>query len=182
MRILEAGHYYSVKGPTMWAVVGWEIMLSMLAHGDKNMLFTDDVHGLNDVSPDEKPMSKVEFNPSADFVVLESAVVGKAWEFLELLKKLPKRRRARVNSGRWHCSGFSLITKSGTPNCVLLDAGLTLLKSELGFREGINILPKFYEEQQRKLLRLVSKTLPDFHLRVVLYDLKGKFWEIKNEA
>ncbi len=182
MRILEAGHYYSVKGSTMWSVVGWEIMLRMRANGDKTMLFIDDIHCLSDVSADEIRLPKMEFDPNADLVVLESAIVAKAWEFLELLKKLPKKRRARSNSGRWFCSGFPLVTKSGMPNCVLLDVGLTLLKSELGFREGVNILPKFYEEQQRKLLRLVAKALPSFRLRIILYDLEGKFWELKDKA
>lgn len=182
MRVLEAGHYYSAKGPTIWSAVGWEIMLSMRGDDDKSMLFIDDVHDWGDVPPDEVLLPKVEFDPSPDFVVLESEVVVKAWEFLELLKKLPRKRRARNNSGRWYCSGFPLVTKSGAPSCVLLDAGLTLLKSELGFREGVNILPKFYEEQQIKLLRLVAKALPNFRLRVVLYDLEGKSWELKDKA
>ena len=182
MRILEAGHYYPAKGPTIWSVVGWEIMLGMRADNDTSMLFIDDVHDLGDVSPDEALLPKVEFNPNPDLVVLESEFVEKAWEFLELLKKLPRKRRARNNSGKWYCSGFPLVTKSGMPNCVLLDAGLTLLKSELGFLEGVNILPKFYEEQQTKLLRLVAKALPNFHLRVVLYDLDGKSWELEHKA
>ncbi len=80
--------------------------------------------------------------------------------------------------GQWFCSGFPLTTQLGVPNCVLLDGGLTLLKSQLGFKEGTNILPKFYEEQQAKVLRLVAKAMPDFHLRVVLYDFEGNFWEM----
>lgn len=182
MKIIEAGHYYSTKGPTIWSAIGWEIMLSMLTDNDKSMLFIDDIHSLEDVSPEEVALLQIEFNPKPNFTVLESTVVAKAWDVLDLLKALPKKKRARVNSGRWYCSGFPLVTKSGMPNCVLLDAGLTLLKNELGFLEGVNILPKFYEEQQRKLLRVVAKALPDFHLWVVLYDLDGNFWYVENKA
>ena len=166
----------------MWSVVGWKGMEGMRHPGDKSMLFIDDVHDLRNVSQDEVLLPKVEFSPNADLIVRESEVVAKAWEFLELLKKLPRKRRARNNSGRWYCSGFPLMTRSGTPDCVLLDAGLTLLKSKLGFREAVNILPKFYEEQQVKLLRLVRKALPDFYLKVVLYDLEGNFWKMKDKA
>jgi len=182
MGILEAGHYYSAKGPTIWSIVGWEIMLGMRTNDDKSMLFIDDIHSLHDLSPMEAILLKVEFHPRPDFEVLESEVAVKAWEFLDILKVLPRKKRARNNSTRWYCSGFPLTTNSGTPNCVLLDAGLTLLKRELGFREGVNILPKFYEEQQRKLLRLVTKALPDFRLRVVLYDLEGNIWDVKDKA
>jgi hypothetical protein len=182
MRIIEAGHYYSAKGPTLWSLVGWRIMSSICSDRDKSMLFIDDIHSLEDVSPEEAVLLQVEFNPKPDFTVLESAVTAKAWEALDILKVLPSRRRARINAGRWYCSGFPLTTSSGTPNCVLLDAGLTIFKRELGFQEGVNILPKFYEEQQGKLLRLVAKTLPDFHLQVVLFDLGGKFWEIGDGA
>lgn len=182
MKILEAGHYYPAKGPTMWSVVGWEIMLSMRSDCDKSMLFIDDIHGFEDVSPEEAILPEVRFNPNPNFTVLESTVVAKAWQILDALKALPRERRARFNSGIWYCSGFPLVTKSGAPNCVLLDAGLTLLKKELGFREGVNILPEFYKEQQRKLLRIVAKALPDFHLQVVLYDLGGDFWNIEDKA
>lgn len=181
MKILEAGHYYSIKGPTMWSVMGWKIMLSMRTNNDKSMLFIDDVHGLNDMSPAEVTLAEVDFNPEPDYKIFESSVVRKAWEVLNTLKTLPRKKRVREKSGIWYCSGFPL-TNSRKPNCVLLDAGLTLIKSELGFKKGVNILPKFYEEQQKKLLRLVTKALPNFCLHVVLYDLNGKFWNLNNKA
>jgi len=178
MRILEAGHYYSAKGPTRWSLLGWEIMLNMRTDGDKSMLFIDNIHSLSDVPKEERELPKLTFNPEADFVVTESAVVPEAWEFLEILKALPQKKRTKVNSGRWYCSGFPLTTSSGAPNCVLLDAGLTLHKRELGFQEAVNILPMFYENEQRQLLRLVAKALPNFRLQVVLYDLAGNSWNI----
>lgn len=184
MRILEAGHYYLAKGPTLWSVVGWEIMKGMCSGSDKSMLFIDDVHNLDDVSADEAelPVVAASFNSEADFVILESQVKDKARDMLRILMSLPKKRRPRLRGRIWYCSGFALNYDTGTYACTLFDAGLTLFKSQLGFREGVNILPKFYEEQQTKLLRLVQKALPDFRLRVVLYDLDGKSWELEHKA
>lgn len=182
MRILEAGHFYAAKGPTAWSVRGWEILLQMRNGDDKSMLFIDDVHGLCDVSPQERALQREPFNPTPDFTVMESEVIGRAWEFLNRLCSLPRKTAAKMSSERWHCSGISLTNDRGEPNCVLLDAGLTLFKHELGAREGVNILPVFYEEQQRKLLRLLAKALPDFHLRVVLCDLEGNIWDMEPEG
>ncbi|HUX36208.1 MAG TPA: hypothetical protein VMV71_04250 [Candidatus Paceibacterota bacterium] len=180
MRILEAGHYYAVKGPTIWSRVGWNAMKGMSISNDRTMLFVDDIHDLTDLSEYEANLPTVDFKIIPDFIVMESEVVEKARQILETLKRLNKNRRARISSssGKWHCSGFPLTTASGEPNCVLLDAGLTLFKQELGFKKGVNILPMFYEEQQRKLLRIVSKAMPDFSLKVVLYDIKGNLREL----
>ncbi|MDO8581506.1 MAG: hypothetical protein Q7S16_01400 [bacterium] len=182
MGILEAGHYYVAKGPTLWSLVGWELMQRMKTPDDKSMLFMDDIHSMDDVSPEEALLPTMEFFPNPDFTIMESAVKEKALEALEMLKALSKKKRAMLHSGVWYCSGFPLTTPSGKPICVLLDLALTLLKKELGAEECINILPKFYEEEQRKLLRLVPKVLPNFRLQVVLYDLEGNLSSIKNEA
>lgn len=185
MRILEAGHYYIAKGPTVWSSLGWEIMLSMRTDGDKSMLYIDDIHNLSDVSPEEINLPNLDFQPEPDHTVLESEVKGVALKVLDILKTLsmPSRRksrekRAKLHNGQWYCSGATLTTASGDPTCVLLDAGLTFLKQELGFQEAVNILPMFYEEEQKQLLRLVAKALPNFCLQVVLYDLEGKFWKL----
>ena len=180
MRILEAGHY-SAKGPTIWSVIGWEIMLEVRCENDKSLLFIDDVHPLENVSADERSLPTVKFDPRHDFLVLESDVISKALQVLSILQTLPKKRAARMNSGRWFCSGSSLVTEAGLPSCVLLDAGLTLLKNQLGFWEGVNILPYFYEDEQRKLLRLIAKALPEFRLQVILYDRAGRYWNIAHK-
>ncbi len=175
-RILEAGHYYMAKGPTELSTVGWTILESMKTVGDATLLFIDDVHELVDVSPAEAALPTVEFNPSADIVVHESAVVSEAWEMLTRLQQHPtKNKRAKQSGGRWFCSGFPLTLMSGYPTCLLLDLGLCLRKWRLGFERGVNILPIFYETEQQALQRLLAKALPEFTLEVVLYDLEGTY-------
>jgi len=174
-RILEAGHYYTAKGPTVWAVMGWGIMQGLRHSHDATLLFLDNVHDLNDVHPEEVHLDVVEFDPEADFVVNEGDVVAEAKEVLDRLLGLSRRRRAARNgNGKYFCSGVPLTDEDGNPNCLLLDAGLTLKKQQLGFSSGVNILPIFYEEEQRSLLRIVDKAIPDFGLHVVLYDVHGQ--------
>ena len=178
MRILEAGHYYSVKGPTKSSKIGWEVMKSISSEDDKSMLFIDDFHDWEGVPQKEKELPVVDFNPEFDYVVKESKIVSQAWEVLNILTSLSKKKRAKQDrSGRWFCSGFPITMESGQPNCVLLDAGLTLFKRELGFKAGVNILPEFYKDQQEKLFCLVKKALPDFHLQLVLYNWDRTFWQ-----
>ncbi len=178
MRIIEAGHYYEAKGPTKFSVIGWNIMQKMVFNGDKNMLFIDDFHDWDCVPEQEKKLPTVKFTPEADFFVLESELQEEAQEVLERLKSLSKRKKAKQDkTGKWHCSGFPLTDESGTPNCVLLDAGLTLHKRELGFKRGINILPKHYQDEQERLFRIINKVIPDFYLKVILYNQDGSIFK-----
>lgn len=178
-RILEAGHYYQAKGPTPWAHAGWKILESIRDPDDKTVLFVDDVHQYHEVPEAEKELVVTNsFNPPADYHFLESAVEPEALEVLEALKTLPNSKRARVKDGIWHCAGVRLTHKDGQPLCVLLDAGLTLVKHRLGFTEGINILPAHYQGEQERLRRLIRRAIPGFNLKVVLFDLEGGSWEL----
>lgn len=182
MRILEGGHYYLENGPTKWSVIGWGILEKIKQPGDKTLLFLDDVHHGSAAANEERCLPTVEFNPHADFVVMESDVRPEAEEVLAALQKLPNKKKARKNgNGQWFMSGFPLTNDKGFPLCVLLDAGLTLRKRSLGFREGVNILPFFYEDEQKNLFRIIAKVIPDFHLEAVLFDLSGNFRSIKND-
>ncbi len=174
-RIIEAGHYYAVKGPTAWSQVGWEIASRMREKDDRTVLFVDDIHGLQNVARDERELAVIDFHPDADFFLCESEIVPDAFEILDILKNLPRKCRARSNNGMWFCSGARLTNSSDTPLCVLLDLGLTLRKKRLGFSHGVNVLPYFYRTEQQMLLRLIHKALPDFCLTVILYDLAGNF-------
>lgn len=180
MRIIEAGHFYQAKGPTTFSELGWGILEKMHSDGDKSLLFIDDVHTLNDVSTDEINLPAVSFSPKADFIVMESAMRDWGFKFLELLKELPKRKRARKYNGNgvWFCSGFPLTNEAGDPLCLLLDAGLTLYKQSLGCKTAINILPDFYQDEQERLLRLVKKAMPDFLLEVVFFNQKAH-WQLQ---
>ena len=177
-RLFEAGHYYSIKGPTAWSVVGWNIMKKIITLNDGSLLFIDDVHTIQDVHPQERELPTQAFSPVADFTILESDMTEHAFAALDMLTKLPRKKRARKKEKQWFCSGFPITNMNGHPLCVLLDAGLTLKKNKLHYTSGINILPYYYEDQQTKLLRLIKKIIPNFHIQVILYDLDGNCWEM----
>lgn len=178
MRILEAGHYYVAKGPTLWSYQGWRILEELRQKGDRTLLFVDDIHPLERVPPIERHESHVNgFAPPADHLFYESAMHDEALEVLERLKELPKKNRARCQNGVWFCSGFPITHQDGKPLCVLLDAGLSLKKLGMGYSEAVNILPHYYEGEQRKLLRLVRKAIPALTQRVILFD-HDRWWEM----
>jgi len=179
MKIIEAGHYYQAKGPTVWSTTGWQIMEQIKSPGDQTLLFIDDIHHQKNMFTEEVSLPVVDFYPQPDYLVMESKVLGEAITILRILKGLSKKKKARKgNNGAWFCSGFPITTPLGDPICVLLDAGLTLKKQSFGFKEAVNILPLFYEQEQRMLLRLIAKAMPEFYLRVILFNLEGEFWEI----
>lgn len=175
--LIEAGHYYLSKGPTKWSNIGGKIAENLKHQYGKveTMLFLDDVHSINEVSPYEvdHPVVPLQFN--ADHVVYESEMIEPALQLLEVLKELPKKRRARPDSeGRYYISGFPVTNKFGKPLCVLLDAALTLKKYEMGFKRTINILPFYYKEQQENLFRILNKIMPHgLEHRTLLFDEHG---------
>lgn len=180
-RVIEAGHYYQCKGPTAWSEVGLAVAQKIRQPGDKLMLFIDDVHVLSDMQDHEVSLPTLPLDLPADFIELESNASSSAFHFLDLLKDIsPRKKRARLEHGRWYCSGFPLTDPSGKPLCVLYDAGLTLRKQHLGFQSGVNILPKFYEQEQLNLKRLLRKGLPEFDLSVILFDLNGDYWSLSD--
>lgn len=173
--IWEAGHYYHAKGPTAWSQAGWNVMASLAHRRDARMLFVDDVHPETCVHHRERGFDRITFDPrpKPTHLAVESEMLEHGKIALEHLKKLPKRRRARKTGGRWHCSGFPLEGCSGQPLCLFFDLGLTWYKRQLGFRRAINVVPEFYAEEQRRLVRLVNKAMPDFQLAVILHDIGG---------
>ena len=180
-RILEAGHYYKSKGPTVNSVMGWKILQQIRHDGDRTMLFIDDIHSIGDLHQNERNLEVVyNFKPQADYEIMESAVNELALEVLDKLKNLTRRKKAKQRNGsnQWFCSGFPVTNGRGNPLCILLDAGLTVKKQQLGFNNGVNILPCYYEEQQSRLLKIVKKGLPDFNLQVILFDESSHHWEI----
>lgn len=180
-RIVEAGHFYAAKGPTLWSKLGWEYLLRVKEQEDKSLLFIDDVHSLDESPKEERHLEVVDFDPKPDFTILESQVGNEAEEIFQRLSGLSKRKRARKRKdGGWTLNGdIRLKFPDGTPSCVLLDAGLCLKKLNLGFEDGINIIPEFYQGEQIKLLRVLKKALPRFSLKVILFNLERNFWEMK---
>jgi len=184
-RIIEAGHYYQAKGPTHWSALGWGILRRIRSDGDRSMLFIDDVHSLTDMHVEEQRAQIIPTfkpDPAADYKVLESQMNGEATVILERLKSKshPYDRRARKRrNDAWYCSGFRILHPNGQPTCLLLDAALALKKYKLGFRAGVNVLPRFYEWQQQALVRILAKSLPDFQLSVILFDENGECTEMQ---
>jgi len=179
-RIIDAGHYYLAKGPTIWSVIGWQIGKQIARTDDASLLFIDDVHSLEMMHPEEKEAGLVyDYDPQYDLLIYETSVFPEAMLVLENLKCLSKKKKAKMRrNGQWYCSGFPLTKSNGDPLCGLLDAGLSLSKFNLGYQTGVNVLPYFYEPQQVQVLRLVKKAIPEFVLQVILFNEKGEFWEM----
>lgn len=179
-KVIDAGHYYLAKGPTVWTRIGWDVGRKISSSNDKMMLFIDDVHSLEMMHPMESCADNIfDYCPAFDLQVRESEIFKESYEVLDSLKCLSKKKKAKMRrNGQWYCSGFPLTKSNGDPLCALLDGGLTLHKYRMGFRAGINVLPFFYEPQQAHLLRIVKKAIPKFELRVFLFDDRGRYWEL----
>ncbi len=173
----EAGHYYEAKGPTAWSLAGWKVMAELAHKDDARMLFVDDVHSGMDVHERERDLERIEFDPRPEptHLAVESAMLSHAHAALGVLDRLPKRQRPRISSGALHCSGYPLISRNGRPLCLLYDLGLTWHKREMGFASVVNVVPEFYVSEQRGLIRLVEKAMPDLDLRVITHDIDGRW-------
>ncbi len=179
-RIIEGSHYIEIKGPTRWSTRGWGIAQSLRQPGDRTILLVDNLHGNEAVSRFERDLPNIAHNFSADITVMESALHTEA---LQALALLGETRHVKSNRyGKFFCqngaSTCQLIGNDTTPFVVLLDAGFTLLKHRLGYDHAINVLPHFYEREQRNLLKIVDVLLPGFTLEVVLFNLEGVHWTL----
>ena len=186
----EGGHYYESKGPTRLSSIGWNILVQLRrSQGGHTMIMVDDVHKIELVHPLEKALETIAFIPNLEpcFLVKESTMVGPGLAILERLKGLPRRNRARLTMQprRWCCSGYALTTPNDSgphePLCLLYDLGLTWHKYQLGFRLAVNVLPEFYLTEQKALMRIARKIMPDMDLRAVLYDLDGNWRWLRHE-
>lgn len=170
--IIEAGHYYSVKGPTIWAKQGVEIMQKLRKQGDKTMLFIDDVHSVDDVHSMEKFEEIISLDFKPDFVVMESEMIKPAKEILYRLKNLDSKKKRAIRNpkdGKYYISGFPITKPDGMPLCILLDVALTVHKANLGFQKALNILPYFYDDQQMRVQKIISKIIPEFELKTMFF-------------
>jgi hypothetical protein len=185
----EGGHFYSSKGPTAWSVLGWQLLSQLKKPGDHTMVLVDDVHSISLVNSTERNLPVVkDFSPRPCMTVLESAMTMPGLEVLKYLssKKLSRRHRARKTRNRWCCSGYPLTSSSENGNpieplCLLYDLGLAKLKSERGFNSVVNVLPEFYEQEQRALIRIARKAIPDLRIEAVLFDLTGRWRWLRPE-
>lgn len=208
--IWEGGHFYSSKGPTAWSVKGWEILSKLCAPGDHTMVLVDDVHAIDLVNPAERNMPVIaDFAPNPFLMVWESEMARMGFEVLGELQRLsgyergeerrtrlilddgtraiPRRHMVRYVKNQWCCSGYPLTTVSengsgsGKPLCLLYDLGLLVYKVRLGYSRAVNVLPAFYEKEQRALIRIARKVVPGFTIESVLYDLGGHWRYLRLE-
>lgn len=182
--LIESGHFYSARGPSAWSITGWKILKSIKKKGDQTLLFIDDIHSLEDVNEQERDLPRVPFDPKPDFLLKESELFDDAFAALEILKTLTKRKKARRSkrTNKWYCSNIALTDSNGEPTCTLLDVGLSMRKLHMGFSVAVNILPDFYEDQQKGVFRLVQKIIRkleiEFELVVILFSLNGEYRRI----
>ncbi len=185
-RLIEVAHYYECKGPTIWSQIGVELLEKFKKTNDKTLSFVDDVHSLSDMSDNEKNEAVIEFNFSADYKILESKMMEPALEILNILLNLSsKKNRAKLNpkDNKYYISGFPITNEFGKPSCVLLDAALTLHKNQLGFDKIVNILPNFYEQEQRNLIRILAKlNMPHLLFSVILFNKNGEYFQLDNQS
>lgn len=190
--VWEGGHFYASKGPTMWSVLGWQLLTQLRETGSHTMLLVDDVHPVELVHAAEREMPVIaDFCPQACITVLESAMAKPGREVLSALSSreaLSRRHRARYTQHRWNCSGYPLTVPNGSkavaaaqPLCLLYDLGLAKLKHDLGFTRAVNVLPEFYAPEQRALIRIARKVVPNLRIEAVLYDLSGQWRRLRPE-
>lgn len=175
--LFEAGHYYEVKGPTVWSRLGVELTHSIKSDSDATMLFIDDVHPITNVSPHEihHPVVTLDFNP--DHIIYESEMFPMAQDLLLELQKLSNKKRAVKSNttGQYFISGFPITHPDGRPLCVLLDAALSRKKYQMGFKNIVNVLPFYYGGQQQNLNKILQKIMPeDFSISTIFFDSYGK--------
>jgi len=106
-------------------------------------------------------------------ILLESEMSDYTNKVIDILHKLPKRKKVRFRNWKWwFCSNIKVIHANSTPTCVWYDLWLTLLKEELWFKKAINVLPISYEEQQACLKRIYKKVNPEFSIEQIYHNQK----------
>ncbi len=159
--LIEAGHYYAVKGITKYSLIGKKICDKIKNSNDITMLFIDDVHGLQDMFAAER---------EAEHVMWEDAPEDTMWSCIgrggsESMKKeindwktfpyekehekgfdivihestlikeaetvLHSIEKIKTSKTGKYFSGIKLFHENNFPTCVMLDVCLTLKKKEL---------------------------------------------------
>ena len=170
--IIEAGHYYSVNGPTMMSIKGWKIGKEIAADfpGGVMALFVDDYHTQQDflesgdvfLSSIEGQIACALLHEEADMVFSEATLANDA---LMKMRTLEDSGLIKFKKGVFSSAGIRLGTMSEDqseflPTCVFLDYILLQEKVRVG-GEQVIVLPDTYEHQQTQLAKVVeSLTAP----------------------
>lgn len=193
--VVEWGHFYMSEWFSTESLKWWELAQQLCSgiNSAETMLFIDDINERNftkkinllelniDVSYllsgiTEKcrkiieninltSWHKCDYILSPNHIVLESEMKCYTEIVMDILSKLPKKRRLRINEWKWcFCSNIKIANEDWIPTCVWYDLWLTYLKEQMWFSWAINVLPFDYNEQQEYLNRLYSKVNSSFDL------------------
>jgi thioesterase domain-containing protein len=178
--IIEAAHIYT-DNQSNWeqqlkdAQLAAEITQLLQEKGKKvtSMLFVDDLHPKEHTLNLKNFLSEITlagFEP--DEIVNETSIVPKARKLVRKLLERNLARRKNDNSvylkkGK---RKIGLVTKEGKPTCNLLDA--TLYIQKLQKAEGtITILPRDWQKQQEKAIKVANAALPDTNTQLKIVNL-----------
>lgn len=170
--IIEAGHFYSVNGPSIASVKGWHIGKELAANtpGAELALFVDDYHteqaflelGDTFLEPEESSDVLEAMKGEADHVFSEAALAARAQtKMLELLSgNAIKQKRTKISTLTGGIVLGSLTDKhnlqSFKPYCVFLDWMLLAEKAQLG-GEQVIVLPDIYQKEQAQLALVANQ-------------------------
>lgn len=172
--IIEAGHFYSVNGPSNASIKGWQIGKKIAADtlGAELALFVDDYHveqtflEPGDVFPgqEEAKVWQEAMESEADHVFSESSLVASALpKMLELLDATAiKQKRNKISTLTGGIVLGSLADKhdlqSFKPYCVFLDWLLLADKAQFGGGQVI-VLPETYQKEQAQLATVTNQLI-----------------------
>lgn len=186
--IIEAGHFYSVNGPSQASLKGWQIGKELAAtlYDAGLVLFVDDYHNEQDfLEPGDAFLSTEEAESAAEAMKQEAAHV---FSEADIAKSAPTKVGELLDDGAVKLkksvvsvSGVKLgtmvdiRTETFKPTCVFLDYMLLGRKAELA-ADQVTILPDTYQKQQGNLTIVLGKlVIPGLgNYETQYYNLNGE--------
>jgi hypothetical protein len=167
--IIEAGHFYSVNGPSAASLKGWQLGKQLAAGlSDAGLaLFVDDYHkeqtflepGDSYLGDEEAEAAVQTMTQEADHVFSEAAIARGA---SEKIHGLLEDGAVKVKRGTVSVAGIRLgtmfdhQTETFKPTCVFLDFMLIGEKAGLGPNQ-VTVLPETYEKEQAQLTTVLGQ-------------------------
>lgn len=186
--IIEAGHFYSVNGPSQASLKGWQIGKELAADLPNSglVLFVDDYHNEQDfLEPGDTFLSTEEAELAAEAMKQEAAHV---FSEADIAKNAPAKVGELLDDGAVKLKKgvvsvlgvrlgtmFDHKTETFKPTCVFLDYMLLGQKAELA-PDQVTVLPDTYQKQQGNLAvvlgQLVIPSLTSYEAKY--YSLNGE--------
>ncbi len=186
--IIEAGHFYSVNGPSQASLKGWQIGKELATNLPNSglVLFIDDYHDEQDfLEPGDTYLGNEEAELAAETMKQEATHVFSETEIAKVaptkVGELLDDGAVKLKKGVVSVSGvrlgtmFDHKTETFKPTCVFLDYMLLGQKAELA-SDQVTILPDTYQKQQGNLAvvlgQLVIPSLANYEAQY--YSLNGE--------